>query len=915
MCQPKIAGGRRCPVHHPSTTTVKSLIKANHPQVHESQLNYVFNSLRQESPAGRAPSQQEYQRFLTNLQDNIHASDLSSTKQARLDRQIEKAIACEQIPDKDTFFALKQFTQKFDATWEQVQNELSRVARRQRRSRRAVMNEFKVRYAQSTAERRPNYGQEIEPRTARVLADIRNSANMPQYETTPRVQHQPTGQVTINSYGYDPEDGRFEVRMRNQNYAFHSVPQRLVDEFRSNPRRVLTEIAQDSQYCYESQEEANEDAYRVFCEPCDRYVTLRHNCDDPATLTNPPAHEWNVDQVYSQVFGTGDTIGAVTDVTTPVWAARERETATLNDDEIEYRMGTRARGTTTNSLRIQPKPSRVRELMAEGKEVEVELGRMVSVRGTDGAEHHKVSVPAKFKFVNGNVQVEQDIDYSQIKCTCDAYRRNGRCNHIYPSADSTALNSFLKKDILRGALRIRGYNQQHELWTERRRSGASFVLTEEEANNSLTPERLAEMRYALQVQDVSNFRFYKEQEDEHGNLHLEPLSTLQFNGTTVTSNNSAHQRAFHRELTDSNYLANRLAQIGNDVTRTWEARETTRTPYLRRFNNSDGYLSSPEAFLEDYKEILADRTPLALLPVGATQEFLSSSGGRSARGFGVELEFTSGNPSRIAQSLGSAGLSENSSVLGYHGSSSRGYRGWNVENDCSVSGEIVSPILYDNEESWAALQQVCEIARSHGAQAGTAAGSHVHIGSVGLDRTQVLGVYNAAMAHQDVIRRLSANPERGSHRTSHGNGYVRGFEDGDIASIYQSSGRYYLDRHMMVNYNGGRTFEFRDPDASLEAAHIQAQVMMASAVVAAGQRGDWDGMSQRSSHRQVIGMNAAREAMISSETDEDSRILAGGISLMATLDSLFPNRESRKHMLKALLRNPWQGRTNRNSSW
>ncbi|MFD0474790.1 hypothetical protein ACFQ0B_45995 [Nonomuraea thailandensis] len=62
----------------------------------------------------------------------------------------------------------------------------------------------------------------------------------------------------------------------------------------------------------------------------------------------------------------------------------------------------------------------------------------------------------------------------------------------------------------------------------------------------------------------------------------------------------------------------------------------------------------------------------------------------------------------------------------YHSTKDAGYRSgahggrglWRLEKDSTVMGELVSPILYDEPETWENIRLACEIIRAHG---GTAA--------------------------------------------------------------------------------------------------------------------------------------------------------------------------------------------------
>jgi hypothetical protein len=217
----------------------------------------------------------------------------------------------------------------------------------------------------------------------------------------------------------------------------------------------------------------------------------------------------------------------------------------------------------------------------------------------------------------------------------------------------------------------------------------------------------------------------------------------------------------------------------------------------------------------------------------------NATGGLGARdggrGFGVELEFdlpgTDYNTraaalQAIGNDLHAAGLTRTPNQTGYH--SSNDYSRWRFENDSTVDGEIVSPILYDEPASWQQLQQVVDIVRRHGGQATTRAGGHIHVGVADFDHTvenhrNLLGVFHE---HEDVVYRLAQNPAARQHRGQ------RWCTPNHVpAAGYQSVGEVARNNpHSRgVNFGGvhGNStdhVEFRMWDGSLDPGVIQAQV-------------------------------------------------------------------------------------------
>lgn len=54
---------------------------------------------------------------------------------------------------------------------------------------------------------------------------------------------------------------------------------------------------------------------------------------------------------------------------------------------------------------------------------------------------------------------------------------------------------------------------------------------------------------------------------------------------------------------------------------------------------------------------------------------------------------------------------------------------WHSGTDCTVSGEVRSPVCADTEQTWKDLKAVCGSMRNEGATAFNCAGGHIHVGS------------------------------------------------------------------------------------------------------------------------------------------------------------------------------------------
>jgi hypothetical protein len=225
----------------------------------------------------------------------------------------------------------------------------------------------------------------------------------------------------------------------------------------------------------------------------------------------------------------------------------------------------------------------------------------------------------------------------------------------------------------------------------------------------------------------------------------------------------------------------------------------------------------------------------------------------TGRAFGVEIEFdfTSGTNrstalAAIGRDLHAAGLTSSAAQRGYHAGMSRGYTenhqgGWSFEADCTVAGEIVSPIMYDEPQTWQNLQTVCDIVRRHGGEASVRAGSHVHVSAHNYDHT--VENHNRLMAtfreNEDLVYRLSTNPSRGTHRGPSwcAPNQVPASGYSDVREATRRNGGHHMGVNMQsVTGRQSDHVEFRTWDATLNPAVIQTQIKVSLAMTEAAFR-------------------------------------------------------------------------------
>ncbi|WP_431917283.1 NUDIX domain-containing protein [Nonomuraea jabiensis] len=235
----------------------------------------------------------------------------------------------------------------------------------------------------------------------------------------------------------------------------------------------------------------------------------------------------------------------------------------------------------------------------------------------------------------------------------------------------------------------------------------------------------------------------------------------------------------------------------------------------------------------------------------ATASLGARDGGR---GFGVEIEFELPKHnarqalSDIAHALHEAGLTGDDQVHDYHSMRGEGYRSgkkggrglWRLEQDGTVDGELISPILYDEPATWENIRLATEIIRAHGGTAGASTGGHVHVSTHDYDHIveNYISLLNHGGLHTDTMFRLGHNPERESHR---GVAQCRpnqlptgGYRS--IAPVRNLNGRKSAMNMESMRGSAKDHLELRVWDGSLDAAVIQSQVKVSLAQVEAAFR-------------------------------------------------------------------------------
>lgn len=303
---------------------------------------------------------------------------------------------------------------------------------------------------------------------------------------------------------------------------------------------------------------------------------------------------------------------------------------------------------------------------------------------------------------------------------------------------------------------------------------------------------------------------------------------------------------------------------------------------------------------------------------------------RSGVAFGMEIEFEfpSDMPyneraqaiRRIGQELYDAGLTYAAGQQGYGASRHRGFRdrhkdrngvgNWSFERDGSVNGgELVSPAMYDEPETWENLEKAVEIITRNGGIASRKAGAHVHV-STGAERNNTafyseLG--RMVTQHEDSYFRLASDPKRGTHRKNTYAGGMRpvppeGFSNLQNAKRWQG-GRYASLNLAAVQGETKDHVEFRLFDSTLIPGAMQTQIKLAVATIYAAKRNAAAGGTARGQEK--WGSHYTRNRLRGRRRMTDEELIEDSSTTRSLIDTLFRRKEDKEQVASIFAYTKW----------
>ena len=358
----------------------------------------------------------------------------------------------------------------------------------------------------------------------------------------------------------------------------------------------------------------------------------------------------------------------------------------------------------------------------------------------------------------------------------------------------------------------------------------------------------------------------------------------------------------------------------------WMLHDDTANEARRTWRRNTGMLYS-EHFTE-FHHVYSAVTPETPVPYMMHNALDGSFTRGSGQAFGVEIEYDFPEDwtseqivqanRRIGEALYARGLTPSAERKDWHASHVKGFQdthtgNWSFERDGSVQGgEIVTPGMYDEPETWENIAFVCELLKSEKAIASRRAGSHVHVGTGTYhgDTAAYAELARMFVQHEDVLYRLSSDPTKNSiHRPV---GYCRPNSDVPVpgfTDISHLSGWHESDRFYGLNFNGvtGGALdhpEFRLFDASLDPGTIQAQVKLATGMVLAAKRiSDAGIVTQRP--KEPIGSHHRRASARGRRRHSRQDIFDDSLTTRSLLDTLFRRQEDKDQLIVVYAQTKW----------
>ena len=890
MCQSVRDGGRRCPIHrHTSHAVVLTALKTT--DLNRVQVERLFAELRRE---GRNAAPLTIQQ-MNNLNSRLEVHSSGTSAYTEIQNQLTLGFEHDTDMDSATSYAVNVLVERAKERSRALERRFSETSQRTGLTVKQVKKKFNEFLTEGSRERGAEYPPEYTQSTRRraVLANLPYDVasvvaleklnNLNDAKKARRVELIEAPETSyLSHYGYD--NGRLEVkyRFRDNIIAYKNIPSSIWEKLKTQDDQasmIMLEIRHNAAYQYSSAAEAEQDAYGNKCGSCGQFASANgHTCPPKSIremMEKSGVSEKRINERISRIKVLSkddalvegkitedlalnyDYIKYVNNGSNSYIDFGESMPRKTGSDKYSYGMNYRTMashlgdedGNVTDPAElkilneIKDISSRIEtvlvplnlfkyaeDLKQQDVQIPVEITSYSSARIGVASRH---DITGTILFHVGDSLEESSVKSHRLKCTCEEYQEKYDCKHIrFLISQPTAIlqtgsdidNSDKKESI---------FNLADRNWNNLRyyREVEKYA---EDNNVSFEEADLKVRERTLQREEAEAARYavYEQQDDEEAEEQAQEV--YRNNIETIKKENAPYVA-----LTDE--YRNNMLQRWNDV-------------QGERYSETDN-----NKFYEDYQDALKRKAkgeePIPFVLNNATDGICAPVEG--ARRFGVEIEFdfedninNYAKLQKIGEELHAAGLISSPEQKEYHSAQETGWGEWSFEEDGTVAGEIVSPIMSDTPEHWEQLRKVCEIVKRHGGVATTNTGSHVHIstGSYGLSTAKHAELIRQTNKHEDVIYRMASNPSRGRHR---GTEWCapnacdkRDDIDESIIDGHRVLGNIRGESHEnSMNFSGSSStdykkshVEFRMWDGTLDPAVIQQQVIMSAAITDLAER-------------------------------------------------------------------------------
>lgn len=700
-------------------------------------------------------------------------------------------------------------------------------------------------YTDDTVAAARRAGLPIDRGSVSALGRLRAEAAAAPQSAPPRITRQPFESAAISEAGYDPRGGRLEVVMNSNPdhvYMYRNVPPDVWERMQSGSAggTFARQVRGNRMFQYATREEAEAAGRAPRCSSCGQFSAVGHTCPAVAETPAAPVAEAPAARARRRVQETAPAVAET---------ASEPEAAPEPAPEPEPEPTPEPEPRPVVTLRRGWRRSRTRFSAAARS----------GIPQAEAADNWLAPSVTEIRAEARENQVEYPFSWSGYRGLWDTNTRQ----HREPGSNAFGRGYF----TVQGTAEVRREGREWHINTRDLRCHCA----EYQANYDCEHVRAAVG--ALRATIVPPAR----------------------GGATAVDAEAAQREAEIAARADWSRTETGLAE----AQRSWAVQS----------DESANYSTNFQAFENDIK-IAEERVRGGEHAIEFQRE--NAMGGWCAEGsdegFGVELEFVLPDGNRynalraIGADLHAAGLTPSANQQRYHSDPSV-YRqhqgGWKFEQDCTVDGEIISPVMQDTPETWENIAKVCEIVKRHGGKASPKTGSHVHVSSPRMSGAAAANLLHTVNQHEDVIYRMSMNPESAKHRNMTWCGPNREIVDGvtELTDVRRAAFGHNSGLNLQhVSGSSGDHPEIRHWDGTLDPAVIQAQAKMSVGLVKAAQRNANTPATRRkepvgSHHKRLLAVRGrSRRKLTSEELREDSA------TARSLIDTLFHRSEDKAQM-------------------